>query len=29
VFFEDGTRRPGAIPAEQLEALLTAAAAKK
>jgi thiol:disulfide interchange protein DsbC len=29
VFFEDGTRRPGAIPAEQLEALLAAAAAKK
>ncbi len=29
VFFEDGTRRPGAIPAEQIEALLVAAAAKK
>ncbi len=29
VFFEDGTRQPGAIPAEQLEALLAAAAAKK
>lgn len=29
VFFEDGTRRPGAIPGEQIEALLAAAAAKK
>jgi len=28
VFFEDGTRRPGAIPAEQIEALLVAAAKK-
>jgi thiol:disulfide interchange protein DsbC len=28
VFFEDGTRRPGAIPAEQIEASLVAAAKK-
>jgi thiol:disulfide interchange protein DsbC len=28
VFFEDGTRRPGAIPAEQIEALLVAASKK-
>lgn len=28
VLFEDGTRRPGAIPAEQIEALLTAASKK-
>jgi thiol:disulfide interchange protein DsbC len=28
VFFEDGTRRPGAIPAEQVEALLAAASRK-
>lgn len=29
VFFEDGTRKPGAIPAEQIEAQLVAATAKK
>jgi thiol:disulfide interchange protein DsbC len=29
VLFEDGTRRPGAIPADALEKLLVAAAASK
>ena len=29
VFFEDGTRKPGAIPGDLLDKLLTAAAAKK
>ncbi len=29
VFFEDGTRKPGAIPGEQLEQLLLAASGKK
>jgi hypothetical protein len=28
VFFEDGSRRPGAIPAEQIEASLVAASKK-
>lgn len=28
-FFEDGTRKPGAIPADQIEKLLVAASAKK
>jgi thiol:disulfide interchange protein DsbC len=29
VFFEDGTRKPGAIPGAEVERLLVAASAKK
>ncbi|MFN9944626.1 MAG: thioredoxin fold domain-containing protein [bacterium] len=29
VFFENGTRRPGVVPADQLEALLSAPATRK
>jgi hypothetical protein len=29
VFFEDGTRKPGAIPGAEVEKLLTAATAAK